>query len=103
MLDEQEKNMREKTTMRVVEFVYSCILEAGDEGIPSGHLYAVLMGDLSLGEFQAAVGILKKHGFITDEHHLLKEVKRDNPKTSPSTAEPANTGHENSGPTNAST
>lgn len=39
--------------------------------IPSGHLYAQLMGVLSLEKYESAIGILKKGKLIAEEHNKL--------------------------------
>ena len=39
--------------------------------IPSGHLYAQLMGVLSLEKYESAIGILKKGKLIAEEHNEL--------------------------------
>ena len=42
--------------------------------VPSGHLYAHLMGKLSLNEYTQVIGILKRAGLVTESSHLLKWV-----------------------------
>lgn len=39
--------------------------------IPSGHLYAQLMGVLSLEKYESAISILKKNKLIAEEHNEL--------------------------------
>lgn len=39
--------------------------------IPSGHLYAQLMGVLSLEKYEAAIAILKKGGLVREESNEL--------------------------------
>ena len=39
--------------------------------VPSGHLYAQVMGHMSLDNYNAAIGLLKKAGAVKEENHLL--------------------------------
>ena len=39
--------------------------------VPSGHLYARLMGVLSLDQYQRIIAILKKSGCVREEYHEL--------------------------------
>lgn len=39
--------------------------------IPSGHLYAQLMGVLSLEKYEMIIGLLKKTGLITEQNNEL--------------------------------
>lgn len=47
------------------------IASASKTGIPSGHIYARVMGKLSLHEHQTILGTLERLGFITSAGHLL--------------------------------
>ena len=54
--------------------ILTTVAEAKDSmlgGIPSGHLYAALMGRMSLEEFNMLIGICKEGGLLIDAHHLL--------------------------------
>ncbi len=42
--------------------------------IPSGHLYAILMGSLNLDEYQRIISALKKTGLVSESNHLLTWV-----------------------------
>lgn len=44
---------------------------AGPGGIPSGHLYAAVMGKCDLPYYQAAIDMLKKQGCVKESNHLL--------------------------------
>lgn len=48
------------------------IAEAGEHGIPSGHLYAMVMDLVSLQLYERALGILKRTGIVTEENRILK-------------------------------
>lgn len=39
--------------------------------IPSGHLYAQLMGVLSLEKYEMIIGLLKKTGLVTEQNNEL--------------------------------
>lgn len=41
------------------------------KSIPSGHLYAHLMGSVSLDQYQAFLSAAKQTGFISESNHLL--------------------------------
>ena len=55
--------------MRTVLAVGQAIREAGR--IPSGHLYAALMGVLTLDTYNRVIGLLKKSGCVREEYHEL--------------------------------
>ena len=42
--------------------------------VPSGHLYARVMGVLSLDQYNQIIGLLKKHGLIEESYHELKWI-----------------------------
>ena len=58
--------------VQIVAVVAEAIRELGE--VPSGHLYARLMGHLSLEEYQAIVGALKQTKLIEEKHHVLRWV-----------------------------
>lgn len=59
------------------EVVLECIKEAGDKGIPSGHLYAMLMShiNIQLETYQLIIETLKQSKQITEQHYLLKAME----------------------------
>lgn len=59
--------------------VAQAIQELGE--VPSGHLYANLMGVLSLEQYQAIIQTLKDQKLISESMHLLKWIgpTRENP------------------------
>jgi hypothetical protein len=72
-----EKEKREQA-LKVINTIHNCIEDAGEEGIPSGHLYAMLMGfGMTLDSYNAVISYLKKAGKITDSGHLLKVIKKE--------------------------
>lgn len=58
------------------EVILECIQEAGEKGIPSGHLYAMLIShiNMQLETYQLIIDHLKQTGKITETHFLLKAV-----------------------------
>ena len=42
--------------------------------IPSGHLYAQVMGVLTLEQYERAVGVLKGAGLVEERGHVLRWV-----------------------------
>jgi hypothetical protein len=49
--------------------VAEAIKEAGS--IPSGHLYAQLMGKMSLGSYEKMIDAMRRMGVIKIENHLI--------------------------------
>lgn len=75
------RNRRNKMTREQIDavaavaaLILSAIKEAGPAGVPSGHVYAVLMGKLSLDNYNAIIRGLEKLGKITNRNHLLKAI-----------------------------
>lgn len=64
--------------LAAIRFVAVAILEAitaaGARGIPSGHLYAMLINRMNLDSYNKFIDALVKHGKITNHGHLLKAV-----------------------------
>ena len=57
----------------IIDTVYEAIAEAGDKGIPSGHLYAMLMQyGFSLDIYNTVIGILKQTGKINEQFNVLR-------------------------------
>lgn len=57
--------------LELCKILYDAISEAGEEGIPSGHLYAAVSAHMGLGLYQNLIGTLKKHGFVKEQFHVL--------------------------------
>lgn len=64
----------EKVTagIRMAAAVGEVIRDLGS--IPSGHLYAQLMGRMSLDTYNSLIGILKKANLVEEKNHLLTWV-----------------------------
>ena len=58
----------------LVEIVAEAIEGLGE--VPSGHLYAYLMGVIDIHTYNGVIAILKKQGKITESNNLLTWVKR---------------------------
>lgn len=63
---------QEKAALAIVLAVGEAIKELGS--VPSGHLYAQLMGRMSLETYNKVIGLLVKTGAVKDENHLLTWV-----------------------------
>ena len=59
---------------KVIGDILDAIKDAGDSGIPEGHLYATLMQFMSLDTFNGILAILEKGGKITRKYHLIKAI-----------------------------
>jgi len=59
-------------TIKVVAAVAECIRDLGQ--VPSGHLYARLMGSLKIEDYQAIINQLKNAELVKEENHLLTWV-----------------------------
>jgi hypothetical protein len=60
--------------MQVVLVVAQAIHAAGSAGMPSGHLYAMLMGKMELSQYERIIGILVKNGIIRKDGHVLTSL-----------------------------
>ena len=59
----------------MIAAIYSAIEEFGSSGVPSGHLYAAVMGKINLDNYNAIIEVLVKVGKITNKGHLLTATK----------------------------
>lgn len=59
----------EKARERVDAAIAEAIRKLGT--VPSGHLYASLMGHLSLDQYQQIIGRLKRAGLVSESYHEL--------------------------------
>lgn len=63
---------QEKAALQIVLAVGEAIKELGS--VPSGHLYARLMGHMSLEVYNKVIALLVKTGAVKQENHLLTWV-----------------------------
>lgn len=60
----------------ILDAVQDIIEAAGPSGIPSGHLYAMLMGHMDLQTYQSMVGLMVRAGGVTQTNHVLRMVSK---------------------------
>ena len=60
---------QEKAAVAIVVAIGETIKDLGS--VPSGHLYAQLMGRMSLETYNKVIGLLVKTGAVKEENHLL--------------------------------
>lgn len=60
-----------KAVIQSCRLIIDAIRAAGPAGVPSGHLYARLMGQLSLEEYQRLMEIVKGTGLINERNNVL--------------------------------
>jgi len=53
--------------------IYAMLLEV--KSAPSGHIYAALMGKMTLDEYTEIISVLKDIQLVTESHHVLTAVK----------------------------
>lgn len=58
-----------ESQVQVIKAIADAIRELGS--VPSGHLYAQLMGKMSLECYERIIGILKNTGLVNENNHLL--------------------------------
>ena len=63
---------QEKAAVAVVVAIGETIKDLGS--VPSGHLYAQLMGRMSLETYNKVIALLVKTGAVKEENHLLTWV-----------------------------
>lgn len=59
----------EKVALAAIMAIGAAIRELGT--VPSGHLYARVMGYLTLDQYNRIIGILKASGKVTESNNLL--------------------------------
>lgn len=60
---------RELAIRMIVDAIVEAIRDARQ--IPSGHLYAVVMGHLSLNQYTTIINVLKEANLVNESNHLL--------------------------------
>lgn len=63
---------RQEALRQIVLAVEEAIRDAGE--IPSGHLYAALMGHMTLDQYNTIISVLKKAGKIEEKFNMLKYI-----------------------------
>ncbi len=64
-------------TVYIAKSIYQALLEAPN-GTPSGHLYAALLGKLSMDEYITCIAVLKEAGLVTESNYVLTAIKSEN-------------------------
>ena len=60
--------------IEILKALASTIHESGPQGVPSGHLYASIMGTLDLQAYQRAIDILVRQGLVRESGHVLTSL-----------------------------
>ena len=68
----EAKQKQFKAMIEITKILGEFIHAAGTNGIPSGHLYAMVMGQMNIDIYNYTIGILKDAGVITEQNHLLR-------------------------------
>ena len=55
----------------VLQAMLDCIEARGRRGLPSGELYAMVMGAMSLETYERIIAIFKAAGKVYEEHNVL--------------------------------
>ena len=61
-----------QATVEALKAIAEAIRELKE--VPSGHLYARLMGHMSLNTYNQFIGVLTRAGVVKEENHLLTWV-----------------------------
>ena len=69
---EQVRTQEQEATFQTVLAIAEAIRSLGT--VPSGHLYARVMGKLSLDQYNQIIGILKQQGLVSETHYELKWI-----------------------------
>lgn len=70
--DKQRAAEQAAAMLKLIGIVADAIQEAGNRGIPSGHLYAMMMHKIDIHTYTYAIGILKDAGAVTEQFCLLR-------------------------------
>jgi hypothetical protein len=66
---------QEQKINAAVEITKAIAIAIKDLGsVPSGHLYAQLMGSMSLENYEGAIGVLKRLGLVEEKNYLLSYI-----------------------------
>lgn len=60
---------KERAFIEIVASLGVAIKSLGE--VPSGHLYARVMGHLSLEQYNSFIAVLKQQGLVSEKGHLL--------------------------------
>lgn len=69
---EQVSKEQTKAALSVLMVLADAIRDLSE--VPSGELYAVVSGTLSLDSYNKALGLLKRSGLVEEKNHLLRWI-----------------------------
>ena len=64
-----------KAMLLATKMLAECIRELRE--VPSGHLYAMVMGVMNLQTYEVLIGNLKRAGLVSEKYHLLTWIGSD--------------------------
>ena len=65
---------KKEVALAAISLIYDCIRDAGEQGIPSGHLYSMLAGKISLDTYQGMISVLLKAGKVRESNFVLTSI-----------------------------
>ena len=68
-------NMISKET-KIGLIILETLHETGNEAIPSGYVYAAVMGEIDFDTYNHIIGALKYADLITEEYYLLRLTEK---------------------------
>ena len=60
--------------LELVKAIYEAIKVTGSTGVPSGILYAQLMGSMNLQTYQSMISHMERAGMIEQRNHVLTAI-----------------------------
>jgi len=75
---EEATEKKVEAAVGIAKALEEAIYEAGPTGLPSGHLYAAVSGDMGLGVYQSLLDILHSTGRVKSNGWLLISTRHDN-------------------------
>jgi predicted transcriptional regulator len=64
-----------KLVLAVTLAILETVVEAGDQGAPSGPMYAAVMGQIDLQMYEAITETLVSKGLLTQSGHVFRATK----------------------------
>ena len=68
---------KSKQALIIVQAIAETIRSAGSCGIVSGHLYAHLMGRLTIDRYQDIIDLLKRNNLISESNYTLTWINQN--------------------------
>ena len=68
-LEEEQLKKQAAAQIELIKILADTIKESKE--IPNGHLYAAVMGSVSLDVYQSCIGILKRAGLVKETYNML--------------------------------